>query len=164
MQIGLVIGGLPKHYLSVLKARPKDGWDYNGKNFNALGDETAHWQAEAPGNNEPMSAQSEDVSRAVVNDFAEKVNLLKRRDVTTITLWPTTIQTNYENHKLFITALASEFGRHGLEFNNSPTTFVHPDSMAFDTPYHLSYPAVKNNTDSLIQIILLTLARESKQL
>lgn len=159
MQLALVTGGLPKHYLGVIKARQKSVWDYNGRNFNRWGDEAAHWTVKTPGNKELMLPQSAAISSKVVGDFAAKVQTLQQRRIKVIILWPTTIQTNYENFKPFICALEEEFHKHGLKFSNSPATFVHADSLAFDTPYHMSYPAVETNTDSLIQIISIVLGK-----
>lgn len=157
VQVLMVVGGLPKHYLGVVKARQKSKWDYNGKNFNRWGDETAHWSVTAPGNKEAINPKNTKISHRVINDIALKIKDLEQRGVDVIILWPTTIQSNYESYIPMIKSLEELFNEKNIRFANRPLTFVHPDSMAFDTPYHMSYPAVELNTDSLIQIISSTL-------
>lgn len=159
VQTLLVVGGLPKHYLGAIKARGKSDWDYNGINFNQWGDEVAHWSATAPGDKEPISPQTGEVSHRVIEDVNSKITELKQRGITVIALWPTTIQSNYESYRPMIATLQQKLIDKNLRFSNRPQTFVHPDSMAFDTPYHMSYPAVEQNTDSLIQLISLTLTQ-----
>lgn len=156
-QVLMVVGGLPKHYLGVIKARQKSEWDYNGNNFNRWGDETAHWSATAPGNKEAINPKTAEISHRVITDVALKITDLEQRGADIIILWPTTIQSNHESYKPMIKSLEEHFLEKNVRFANHPQTFVHPDSMAFDTPYHMTYPAVELNTDSLIQIISLML-------
>lgn len=153
LQIALVVGGLPKHYLGVLKARKHETWGYDGENFNSYGDETAHWSVPSPGNKETAGLQTSDVSTAVIEDFITKIRELERRGCKVSVMWPTTIRSNYVAYLPVIERLTDEFAARGVAFANSPQTFIHDDALAFDTRYHMSFPAVEANTDSMISRI-----------
>lgn len=138
-----------------MKARKRhDGWGYDGENFNSCGDETAHWSVPSPGNKETARKQTTDVSTAAIEDFISNIRELERRGCRVMVMWPTTIRSNYNAYLPVIERLTDEFAARGIHFANSPQTFVHDDTLAFDTRYHMSFPAVEANTDSLISRML----------
>ena len=70
-----------------------------------------------------------------------------------ILIWPTIIRSKYENNIDFIEELKKALGQNDINFDSNPEMLVNPDSLAFDTPYHMSLPAVKLNTSKLIYFL-----------
>lgn len=147
------ISGLPKHCLAVMKARPRNGWTYSSLNFNEQGDEVAHRNVPAPGFSESFRPVNPDVNMSAINDFAAKVRSLREQRCDVMVMWPTTVESNYRANRRLIARIEEELAARGIRFANSPATFVQPDSLGFDTPWHMTAPAIDANTRRLIDLL-----------
>lgn len=143
------LGGIPQHILGNRGARYSETeFTYSARNFNEFGDEVRHLDFPAkPLENPPTKVKLPEASQ--VTDFARKVLNLRQQGVEVMMVWPTTIQTQYELNADYINLLDKQASDAGIPFVTCPDYLVHPDSLAFDTPYHMTSPAIRANTTRL---------------
>ncbi|MDE5827710.1 MAG: hypothetical protein K2H57_09085, partial [Duncaniella sp.] len=145
--------GMSKEIMTNMNSKFKDNkFCYSARNFNKYGDEISHLNYPSPGNSESVS-KKETISQDVVKDFSEKIKDLRSDGIEVILIWPTIIRSKYENNIDFIEELKKALGQNDINFDSNPEMLVNPDSLAFDTPYHMSLPAVKLNTSKLIYFL-----------
>lgn len=77
----------------------------------------------------------------------------KENDINLIYLPPTLNIINYEDQKMQIDSLAECMSKNGIPYNATPLTFVFPDSLYIDTPYHLTLEGARLRTKRIIPII-----------
>ncbi len=142
--------GIPQHILANQRAKYSEAkFDYSARNFNEYGDEVRHLDfGKVPMINAPVAAKLPEES--YVKDFAQKVHALQDRGVKVMMVWPTTIQTQYDINAAYIAQLDTLARQNGIPFITTPDYLVQPDSLAFDTPYHMTAPAIKTNTHRLL--------------
>lgn len=100
------------------------------------------------------------VNRAYIDDFAAKVKELRSRGVGVVLWWPITIESNLNLNTSLLVQIDSALTQQGIRFDNSPDCFIQPDSMAFDTQYHMSYPAVMDGTRRFIHTYKTLIRKE----
>lgn len=148
-QLANFVSGIPQHILGNRGARYSETkFSYSARNFNKFGDEVRHLGFPATKlSNPPQKVKLPENS--YVEDFAKKVLILRRKGVNVMMVWPTTIQSQYELNADYINLLDKQAVHAGIPFITSPDYLVHPDSLAFDTPYHMTAPAIQLNTSRL---------------
>lgn len=157
------IGGIPKHIKGNLNARaPGAKWGYSAIGFNRWGDEAAHWTAEKTGEVKANGKISRPIDAYAVKDTAYKIKQMEDSGIIVILFWPITIESNFEAQHDAVESIDAEFQKYGILFSNDPAYFVQPDSLAFDTPYHMSLPAVKSSTERFIEVYRMTLRPEGE--
>lgn len=152
-QLGNVLGGIPSHILSRSDKVGTDKWTYSALNFNEWGDESAHWSEPAPGAKNPVTLAVGKVNDKFLDDFAGKIEALHNRGCEVRLFWPITIRSNYEANRKAIAEISNALGRRGISFDSAPDALVQPDSLAFDTPYHINGEGVQLATDGLIGLL-----------
>lgn len=146
------IGGIPKHVEENLRFKTGREYVYAATNFNSHGDEIAHWKEKRSTLPNKSYTINQSINRTAVSDFADKIKSFEARGGTVILLWPSTITKNLEDNKKALEEISVCLGRNGIMFNDGASYFAHPDSMAFDTYYHMSYPAVEENSERFIDL------------
>lgn len=126
----------------------KDPRVYLSSNFNSKGDEIRHYEFERLENIKPIELNEMD--EQAINYTAEVINSWKNREIHTILLPPTTIQSNYELNADKIDELYSYMQAIGHPFAVPACSHVVPDSCGYDTPYHLTKSGADIFTQSLI--------------
>lgn len=149
-QLLVFMAGLPghiKHNNSEPSAR------YNAGNFNAVGDEVNHLQLKQSRDLPRSEPFSGDVDRSALADLKLKFNEMRARGCEVVFVWPTCIESFYKENIAGIQQLQSAFDEYGLQPVAPADYFVEPDSMVFDTPYHLNAAGRAENTRRLLTLL-----------
>lgn len=150
-QIMTVISGIPNHVLGNIVTL-KGEWTYSANNFNKFGDEVSHRQ-EKSRKIHIFSPPQTKINMNDLEDFTSKINDIKNIGCHIMLMWPITIETNYISHLRIIDEISKELEKKNLNFSVNSDYFVQPDSMAFDTPYHLNGIAAEESAKRLITIL-----------
>lgn len=149
-----VISGFTTHIkgrkkIDIEKAERTKGYVYSPRNFNIYGDETAH-RAQKPKLLAIKKYSQTQIDMDIISEISDKVRGLEAKGAKVLFFWPITIHSNYEAHKEIIHKITIALGSHGISYATTPDYLVEPDSLAYDTPYHMSGSAVDDVTDKLI--------------
>lgn len=151
-QMLVFFAGLPSH-LKLNHTEPSAR--YNSSNFNAIGDEVHHLSQPSV-NDLPRSVPFKgEIDRGVLADLKCKIAEMRSRGCNVVIVWPTCIESFYQASRTGIDKLAVAFEEFGLAPSAPADYFVEPDSMVFDTPYHLNAAGVEENTRRLISLLRL---------
>lgn len=150
-QFQIFIAGLPKYIMGNIMASKPKGNLYSIESFNEWGDVTFHWNQSIDNSSVVCSTIAEPFNSYAAEDLQAKIEDLKKRGVETYLLWPVTIQSNYDKNRRALEEITKELKKRGINFENSPDSFVQPDSLAFDTQYHVNYQGVENVTKEFIR-------------
>ncbi len=148
-----VVLGFPAHLkgrrrIDLDRAMKKNGYIYATRNFNEYGDEAAHRvQKPKPIDKKVIKAEANPEN---IREIAYKIRDMESKGARVILLWPTTIQSNYEANMPLLSDVTNTLGQYDIRFASQPDYLVQPDSLAYDTPYHMSGPAVEIVTDKII--------------
>ena len=158
-----VITGMPMLALSHLKRlllypfrksfdtpMPKDHFVYNAAGFNAYGDEVSHLRFLSS-----YVASSYKETRPVREEFIgwlrDVLTDIKQCGVTFVMLPPSCVDSYFKGH--YRNDIASALQKIGHPYVISPLSMILPDSLAFDSGYHLNALGVEMNTRKIIEII-----------
>lgn len=145
------ITGLPSFIAENINAQETEDWPISGRSFNEQGDETGHWKMDGRQLKQQFFQVENDFDQEMADDLAEKIKFFESKGCKVYILWPVTIKSNYDYNIKEIAEIERELNRRGLRFSSSADYLVFPDSIAFDTPYHLQYDGVKENTHRFIE-------------
>lgn len=140
---------IPTHNIQNITAKGSDmTYSYSAVNFNEYGDEVRHNDFPAPGvTSSPTKLTVYDDD--AIEEFSFRVKKMRNDGCKVIILGPTCIESVYKLNIDFINGLSQRLSERGVEFDAPPSYFVNPDSLAFDTYYHMTLPAVIANTEKL---------------
>ena len=136
-QISNIVTGAPSYITGNILFRKSDQFQYSADNFNEYGDEIVH-RAEGHRKFGAPSIINQNVDEYALNDLAEKISELREKGCRVYLFGPNTIESNYLKNQKEIQEMNEALSKRDLYFSVSPDYFVQPDSMAFDTPYHLN--------------------------
>ena len=104
--------------------------------YNRYGDYVGHYGLSAlPWSPSPLPAEP---SREVLDDLARRVSALRGRGVRVVVLPPPYACSAYQLNRSAIAALDSLLRQEGLAFGAPPSAMVYPDSLFYDSQYHLT--------------------------
>lgn len=83
------------------------------------------------------------------------------RGVELIFLPPTFIKSSYDINKNQIDSMAIALKQNGIGYQSSPSKYTFPDSLYFDTPYHMTQLGAKIRTQQVIEDINRILKNKS---
>jgi nitrogen regulatory protein PII-like uncharacterized protein len=142
---------LRDYLLSLLKIKNKN-LTFTVSDFNQYGDMTGHWTMQ-PRPYEHVSPDDFETINMRFLDYCENaVEALRNRGVQVVVIPPSLAETSYEMIEERLTPLFSEFEKRDLNFAIPPQESVYPDSLFFDTHYHLGYEGVLIRTNQLIRV------------
>lgn len=145
------VAGVPKAVVGNVVAlfRPMSREDvYSSLGLNQFGDVDAHYGMVSK-SFQPMVVDGE-IDYDYVDEFSSQVSKLRADGHTVYIFPPVMIQSVYDQNQGKIDALAAELCLRGVGFEVAPTAMLQPDSLAYDTPYHMSYPAAHDNSLRLL--------------
>ncbi|WP_375559328.1 hypothetical protein ACE193_16525 [Bernardetia sp. OM2101] len=128
---------------------------YAKKSFNKYGDMTAHWNLESP-KQEISNAKhnnNKKISNNVITfllDFKQKMDI---KGVKTLFVPPPYKKTLFNKETEYITNIDARLKKEGLGYITTPSKYTFPDSLFFDTSYHLNKKGVDKRTKYLIEDI-----------
>lgn len=133
--------------------RKKEVQIYSRNSFNKYGDAIVHLD---------MTPPIKLVDRSVIlyeywegiNRLNEFYNYAKSKNVAVYFIYPNYPTSEYVKNKLAISKLSVDLEINlQMEILNTPTDFVYPDSLFFDTIYHLNKKGREMRTNKLIELI-----------
>lgn len=150
-QISNIVAGLPSYIKGNILFRKSNQYQYSADNFNEYGDEIVH-RAQNQGKSETPSVITQKVDEYALNDLAEKISELQKSGCTVYLFGPNTIESNYLKNQKAIKEIIENLLKRNLYFSVNPDYFVQPDSMAFDTPYHLNGEGARESAKRFIEV------------
>lgn len=125
---------------------------YSAANFDEYGDEVVHRQC-PPGKYVKPIKHKMEIVPATVEYFAETVGKMKKKGATVVVLPPVATIGHCETNKEYAAMVYNALAAAGVPFQAAPAAYAQPDSLAYDTPYHLSAAGLHNATLALIPIL-----------
>ncbi len=150
-----IIKYAPKYALSKLnpltffKAPAADTDIYDRLAFNAYGDACKHWQLPKEVA-DPISIPDGFNNEAFDLLINFKKSIEEKKAVLFIT-YPAYQQESFEKNPTKINQLENLFKSNGFILLGTPKRYEFPDSLIFNTPYHLTGKGVKKRTELLIE-------------
>jgi hypothetical protein len=118
--------------------------------FNAYGDHDSHWFV--PG--ESIAGVSlEDyatINHSFLDYYASKVSSWRSRGIEVVILPPAFARSSYDLVHDRIDSVRVELRLRDIDYMLDPTEFVYPDSLFFDSCYHLRYAGVLDRTHRVL--------------
>lgn len=149
-----LIEGAPKavvgNVLTLLRPNSREDV-YSPLGLNCFGDVDAHYGMPSK-SLKPMVIEG-DIDYDYVEELSSKVLKLRAQGYKVYLFPPVMIQSVYEQNQAKIDELAEALRSRCLGFEVPPTAMLQPDSLAYDTPYHMSYPAAHDNTLRLLHYL-----------
>jgi hypothetical protein len=113
---------------------------------------TGHWTMQ-PRPYEHVSPDDFETINMRFLDYCENaVEVLRNRGVQVIIIPPSLSETSYKIIEERLALLFSEFEKRNLNFAIPPQESAYPDSLFFDSYYHLGYEGVLIRTNQLIRV------------
>lgn len=153
-QIFRIIEFLPKYSLSKLDPENyfniKESDIYSVKSFNRFGDVYSHWDMHRQDfiPNDEISGKFNDV---VMQEIVEFQNILENKKAVLYVTYPCYQNLSYNKSLDAISKVESEFRKNGLKILGFPGRYMIPDSMMFNTFYHLNKIGVNYRTQLFIE-------------
>lgn len=144
--------GLPMGIISNLAGLTENK---KGEQMNKYGDHESHWKKTTRVNIPPASPAPPTAifSPEFMDYFAQKVNQMKKQGAKVMIVPAVIRQSAYQQIEWQAKAIEKELISRGLKYNSSPAIHALPDSMAYDSDYHMAYSGVCANTSILIDEI-----------
>lgn len=145
---------LPKYVYS--KFKPKEYGEfskskyYSVKSFNSYGDAVAHWPDEGK-DFEPFGELTGELNTNVI-EYLYNYNLhMMEKGAKVFISFPVYQRSSYDNSLLQIMNLEEQIYMKGFKVIGSAERYAFPDSLFFNTPYHLNRTGVTMRTNYLIE-------------
>lgn len=155
-QIANIIPYLPKYCLTKFKPTEylnvKESDVYSVNSFNEFGDTYTHWimkQQEFS----PSGTINDEFNSDVLKYFEEFNINLNRKGAVLLVSFPSFQETSFNNSKEQIIKVESELFNSNLKVIGTSVRYKIPDSLMFNTPYHLNKNGVDYRTKMIIEDI-----------
>lgn len=145
--------GIPQYSLSKFdpaehfKLKPNPYYSVNS--FNEYGDESAHWSAKHL-TVAPYEKFSDKYNPETITELIRFRDELQQKGAKLLIVYPDYQASSFNNCRDNITKVESELTKTSLTILGSPERYEMPDSLMFDTPYHLVKEGVDQRTKLLI--------------
>lgn len=144
-----------KNYASsLLHKNPLTVDIYNRNSFNAYGDGYLHW--DLPNQNylpAPALRGDEKVNPKFIQFVREFKLYVQTKGAALIILPPVMDKTSFNNQKIIIKKIDEELRKNELTFVRNPADYMYPDSLFFNSYYHLNKRGVDLRTQQLLKDI-----------
>ena len=125
---------------------------YSVNSFNQFGDTYSHWQMK-PQEFEPYGSIKEEFNSDVLK-YIEKFNIdVSKKGGIVLVSFPSFQETSFNNSKVAIQKVEDELLKSSLTVIGRPERYKIPDTLMFNTPYHLNKKGVDFRTKLLIEDI-----------
>ncbi len=135
----------PTEYLNVNESDV-----YSVNSFNEFGDTYTHWEIKQK-KFAPYGAINTEFNYDVLK-YIEEFNIyLKRKGATLLVSFPGFQETSFNNSKIAIQKVKNELMKSNLMIIGTPERYKIPDSLMFNSPYHLNKKGVDYRTKLIIE-------------
>jgi hypothetical protein len=142
------------YLLSLLELKNKDfAFTQSCKvsDFNPHGDLVRHWTLPPRHYSHVSPGDLKTINMPFLDYYENAVEALRNRGVQVIIIPPSFAETSYKMIEEKLTSLFAEFEKRNLNFAIPTQESAYPDSLFFDTNYHLGYEGVLIRTNQLIR-------------
>ncbi|MDR2691322.1 MAG: hypothetical protein LBB73_03355 [Dysgonamonadaceae bacterium] len=142
------------YLLSLLGLKNKDiafSQSCKVSDFNSHGDLVRHWTLPPQHYSHVSPGDLKTINMPFLDYYENAVAALRNRGVQVIIIPPSFAETSYKMIEERLIPLFSEFEKRDLGFAIPPQESAYPDSLFFDTHYHLGYEGVLIRTNQLIR-------------
>jgi hypothetical protein len=151
-----IIGYFPKFLLSKIDPDEYSGFEtsdiYGIQSFNAYGDVDAHWELER-GNFSPYPEMKESLNESVLDELDDFRKELQNKGASLWITFPGFQSASFENNRKQILRVEAELRAKNFPLLGSSERYIMPESLMFNTPYHLVKEGVDYRTRLLIEDI-----------
>jgi len=143
-----------KEYFNV-----KENDMYSVNSFNKYGDVDAHWYLENR-HNEFKPYETIDITTynpKVMTEMKHIVNKLQEKGCIVLITYPCYQETSFNNTKEAIKKVEEEYQTNGFTVLGTPQKYMMPDSLMFNSPYHVNKQGVERRTKLLIEDLKIAL-------
>jgi len=152
-QILNVIKVLPKYSFSKFKASEYFGFTesdiYGVNSFNKYGDVYKHWELKKEVF-KPFGNIGDNLNQEIFNAIKEYQIEIEKKNAVLLISYPGYQDLSYLSSSVNIKEIENQFKRKGFKTIGTPEEYMIPDSLMFNTPYHLSKKGVDYRTNLLI--------------
>ncbi|MDR0613762.1 MAG: hypothetical protein LBG45_09900 [Dysgonamonadaceae bacterium] len=143
------------HSISVFAKWPvnTDMKGYKRSGFNEYGDYVKHRTMPSRPYTHASPADFDTINTAFLDYCENAVAALRNRGIQVIIIPPSFAETSYRKVEERLIPLFSELGKRNLGFSIPPQESAYPDSLFFDTHYHLSHEGVLIRTKQLVRLM-----------
>jgi hypothetical protein len=135
---------LPSEY-----TRSKENELYGASSFNKYGDVSAHWNKKS-GTFEPYHVHGENFNSSVMESLVDFKRSVEEKGAVLLITFPGYQAKSFDKSTAQINRIAAELRKDEFVLLGSPSRYRMPDSLMFDTPYHLIKAGVDLRTNLLI--------------
>lgn len=153
-QLGNVLSGIPLHTYEAFRQRGDREYDkiYTSAAFNSYGDHVS--QYDLPHMDFPLNRRNIGTPRKEwVRHVAQTIKEWQRRGVKVLFVPPVLIETVYHRDEYDIKSIYDMMESQGTPFAFEATRNVVPDTMAYDTQYHMRRPGMEIYTANVISAL-----------
>lgn len=123
---------------------------YDRKAFNNYGDASVHWKLSAE-NPKPYLPITESFNNDIFETLIDFRNIIERKKAKLYITFPGYQNSSYKKSVTAIKQVESQLKDQNFTLISTPQEFIIPDSLIFDTPYHLTKKGVDYRTGLLIK-------------
>lgn len=124
---------------------------YHRNSFNQYGDACIHWALpDQPYFEAPQNNGCEQVNEDVIHFLKDFKIFVADKEAELVILPPVIDQASYDHQQMIIRQIAEKLKNSGLAFAADPITYRYPDSLFFNSYYHLNKTGVDKRTVQLI--------------
>jgi hypothetical protein len=146
---GLVV--IPRNQLHhIFKDRHHEVED---SHFNVYGDYDSHWFAPGKLIDTPDMSKFSEINHPFLDYYATSVCALRSRGVVVVILPPSYALSAYDLVHDHIEVVRVELSLRDVDYMLDPIEFVYPDSLFYDTHYHLGYAGILSRTSRVIDYL-----------
>lgn len=142
--------------LDVMEDGPADGYVkvFTRNSFNKYGDESMHWSYPNQIINTKSSAQTTaQLADKSFNILADFKSTTERNGAKVIIIPPALQNTQFQNLILTINKIDLTLKQNNISFSIPPVEFAYPDTMFFNTAYHLDKRGANLRTQRIIKLL-----------
>jgi hypothetical protein len=123
---------------------------YDRKAFNTFGDATVHWKLSTQ-NPKPYPAITDDFNEDALNALINFRDQITQKKAKLYVTFPGYQYSSYQKSIGAIKQIQQKLKDKGFMLISTPEEYIIPDSLMFDTPYHLTKKGVDYRTGLLIK-------------
>jgi hypothetical protein len=131
----------------------KENKAYSVSDFNEYGDYAKHWTMPSRPHPKAHLSDFKTIDTKFLDYYENAVAALRNRGIEVIIIPPSLSDISYNIIEERLTALLPELEKRNLNFSIPPQESAYPDSLFFDTLYHLGYEGILIRTNQLIELI-----------
>ncbi|MDR1403043.1 MAG: hypothetical protein LBJ60_04995 [Tannerellaceae bacterium] len=152
-QFNIIINYIKDVFLNLIFPPKVETNDYKASGFNEYGDYAKHWTMPPIPYEQASPSDFKTINADFLDYYENTVAALRSRGIQVVIIPPSISETSYNIIEDRLTPLFSEFEKRNLAFAISPQASMYPDSLFFDTHYHLKYEGVLIRTNQLIELM-----------